>query len=57
MHCLDYFYIMILLLIGNPSGEDRLGLDILCKIFAKKGSQDSLVYIYEDCEVCIEVTQ
>lgn len=31
--------------------EDRLALDILCKVFLTKSTQDTLVYIYEEYEV------
>ena len=36
---------------GDLSGNDKAALDLLCKIFSKKNTPDSLVYIYEEYEV------
>ena len=33
------------------SGDDKLALDVLCKLFAKKSSGNNFIYIYEECEV------
>ena len=37
--------------VGNPSGKDCLVLDILCRVFAKKGARNTLIHKYEKCEV------
>ena len=36
---------------GDLSGDDKAALGLLCKIFSKKNTPDSLMYIYEEYEV------
>ena len=39
------------LLVGDTDKKEKVALFVLCKVLTKKGIEDGLLYIFEECNV------